>query len=201
MVSTFAVLLRSLRVLSVTPLLFIIAVAPAASRQGDPVAIQKRFDELYAAGNYPAALVEAQKLESEIKARFGVNHANYAIALASLAEVYWRQGKYADAEALYKRALVIREKVLGTDHSGVADYLHNLGVIFYDQGKYAEAEGLFNRALAIYEKSRNTTQPTYAVELASLADVYSTQGKYADAENWHDGGGKSPELLSIFGSC
>ena len=85
--------------------------------------------------------------------------------------MYWRQGKYADAEALYKRVLVIREKVLGKDHSGVADYLHNLGVIFYDQGKYAEAEGLFNRALAIYEKSRNTKQPPYANELASLADV------------------------------
>ena len=131
-------------VLSVTTLLFIIAVTPAASQQGDPVAIQKRFNELYAAGNYPAALVEAQKLEAGFKARFGVNHANYAIALASLADVYWRQGKYAEAEALYKRAVVIREKVLGKDHSGVADYLNSLGLILNDQGKYAEAEGLYS---------------------------------------------------------
>ena len=57
MLSTFAVILRSGRVLSVTTLLFIIAVTPAASQQGDPVAIQKQFNELYAAGNYPAALV------------------------------------------------------------------------------------------------------------------------------------------------
>ena len=134
MLSTFAVILRSGRVLSVTTLLFI-AVTPAASQQGDPVAIQKRFNELYAAGNYPAALVEAQKLEAGFKARFGVNHANYAIALASLADVYWRQGKYAEAEALYKRAVVIREKVLSKDHSGVADYLNNLGLILNDQGK------------------------------------------------------------------
>ena len=107
MLSTFAVILHSGRVLSVTTLLFIIAVTPAASQQGDPVAIQKRFNELYAAGNYPAALVEAQKLEAGFKARFGVNHANYAIALASLADVYSVQGKYAEAEALYKRAVVI----------------------------------------------------------------------------------------------
>ena len=182
MLSTFAAILRSLRVLSVTTLLFIIAVTPAASQQGDPVAIQKRFNELYAAGNYPAALVEAQKLEAGFKARFGVNHVSYAIALASLADVYWRQGKYAEAEALYKRAVVIREKVLGKDHSDVADYLNNLGVILNDQGKYAEAEGLYNRALAIHEKARNTTQPVVARILHNLAGLYTHQGKYSEAE-------------------
>jgi CHAT domain-containing protein/tetratricopeptide (TPR) repeat protein len=182
MLSTFAVILRSGRVLSVTTLLFIIAVTPAASQQGDPVAIQKRFNELYAAGNYPAALVEAQKLEAGFKARFGVNHVSYAIALASLADVYWRQGKYAEAEALYKRAVVIREKVLGKDHSGVADYLNNLGLILNDQGKYAEAEGLYNRALAIYDKAQNTRQPLVARTLSNLAGVYTHQGKYSEAE-------------------
>ena len=49
-------------------------VAPAAAQQSDLNAILKRFEELYAAGNYPAALVEAQKFEAGVKARFGVNH-------------------------------------------------------------------------------------------------------------------------------
>ena len=48
-----------------------------------------------------------------VKARFGVAHANYSIALYYLATVYDAQGKYADAEGLYKRALAIKEKALG----------------------------------------------------------------------------------------
>ena len=96
-------------------------MAPAAAQQGDLGATLRRFNELYAAGNYPAALVEAQKLEAGVKARFGVNHANYGVALDNLARVYGQQGKYADAEGLYKRALAIREKALGADHPDVAE--------------------------------------------------------------------------------
>jgi hypothetical protein len=59
-----AVVLLFLRVLSGTTLLFIIAVVPAASQQGDLDAILRRFNELYNAGNYPAALIVAQKLEA-----------------------------------------------------------------------------------------------------------------------------------------
>jgi hypothetical protein len=62
-------------------MLFLIAITPAAAQQGDLHAINKRQSELRAAGNYPAALVEAQKFEAGIKARFGINHPNYAVAL------------------------------------------------------------------------------------------------------------------------
>jgi len=33
-----------------------------------------------------------------------------------LALVYWTQGKYSEAEGLYKRALAILEKALGANH-------------------------------------------------------------------------------------
>ena len=69
--------------------------APAAGQQVDLSAILKRLNEFYQAGNYGAALVEAQKLEAGVKAQFGTNHANYAVALNNLAVVYEAQGKYA----------------------------------------------------------------------------------------------------------
>ena len=40
--------------------------------------------------------------------------------------LYRTQGRYADAEPLYKRALAIREKALGPDHPDVATSLNNL---------------------------------------------------------------------------
>jgi tetratricopeptide (TPR) repeat protein len=37
-------------------------------------------------------------------------------SLNNLAELYFSQGRYEQAEPLYKRALAIREKVLGREH-------------------------------------------------------------------------------------
>src|SRR5438309_2273270 len=101
--------------LSILPTL---TLAPA--QQPDIGAIGQLFREYYTAGNYAAALVEAQKLEDAYKAQFGDNNVNYAIALHNVAIVYQQQRKYAEAEEYYKRALAVREKALGESHPGVA---------------------------------------------------------------------------------
>src|SRR5262245_41507964 len=151
----------------------------AAAQQADLNAVWKRFNELYTAGNYPAALVEAQKLEAGVKARLGTDHANYAIALGALAIVYEAQGKYADAEAHFKRALAIREAKLGKDHLDVAEILNNLAGVYKRQGRYAEAEAHYKRALAIKEAKLPKDHLDVATTLNNLAGVYEEQGKYA----------------------
>ena len=74
-------------------------------------------------------------------------------SLNNLAELYRDQGRYAEAEPLYKRSLAIREKALGPDHPDVATALNNLAVLYEDQGRYADAEPLYKRSLAIQRKS------------------------------------------------
>src|SRR5262245_41690254 len=49
-----------------------------------------------------------------------------AQALHSRGLAAWREGKYSEAEGLYKRALAIREKALGASHPDVAQTLNNL---------------------------------------------------------------------------
>src|SRR4051812_41798483 len=107
---------RLLSFVSIVIVLFIVGMAPAAAQQADLEGVLKRFGELYEAGNYPAALVEApqvddlnamlrqlnellaaggysaalieaQKHEGGTKARFGANGPNYAMALSILASV------------------------------------------------------------------------------------------------------------------
>src|ERR1700730_2190222 len=101
-VAVCAVILRCLGILPGATLFMVIDLAPVAAQQGDLNAIQKRYHEFYDAGNYAAALGEARKLEAVARARFGVGHANYGAAVYNLALVYDAQGKYADAEELYK---------------------------------------------------------------------------------------------------
>jgi tetratricopeptide (TPR) repeat protein len=127
-------------------------------------------------------LTAAQNLEREVKARFGINHAKYGQALNNLAVVYDEQGKYAEAEGLFKRALTIREQAVGANHPDVAETLNNLANVFEEQGKYGEAEGLYKRVLAIYEQALGANHPNVADPLNNLALVFEAQGKYAEAE-------------------
>ena len=66
------------------------------------------------------------------------------------------QGKYAEAEPLFQRAIAIDKKALGPEHPGLATRLVNLGNLYRVQGKYEEAELLIRRAIAINEKTLGT---------------------------------------------
>ena len=148
--------------LALLALTVVSALAPATAQPGDLGAMFKRFTEAYTAGDYAAALVEAQKLEAAVKTQFGINHTDYAAALSSLAGVYWAQGKYAEAEAHLKRALAIFEAKLGTDDPAVAETLKNLALVYWAQGKVAEAEAHYKRALAIFEAKLGKDHPSVA---------------------------------------
>jgi tetratricopeptide (TPR) repeat protein/CHAT domain-containing protein len=160
------------------------AAPKPAPAQSDLDAIHKRYAQLYAAGDYGAALVEAQNYEAVVKARFGSNHLRYAYALNSLGLVHWQLGKYAQAEEFYKRALAIDEKLAGAGQR-VAIELDNLGLVLREQGKYAEAEAAHKRALAIFEKVLGPSHVDLGYALHNLAGVYKELGKYAEAAELH----------------
>ena len=46
----------------------------------------------------------------------GPEHPNLATRLNNLANLYSEQGKYEEAESLFKRAITIDEKALGPEH-------------------------------------------------------------------------------------
>ncbi len=91
----------------------------------------------YQQGNYPEAekrLVAALK-EAE---NFGPEDPRLAKTLTDLALLYRAQGKYAEAEPLYKRALAIKEKALGPEHPRVAISLNNLAELYRAQDRYEQ---------------------------------------------------------------
>ena len=81
---------------------------------------------------------------------FGSEHASVATSLNNLAALYYGQGRYADAEPLYKRALAIFEKALGPQHPDVATSLDNLAALYKTQGRHGEALGHSRRASAVH---------------------------------------------------
>ncbi|CAK0756069.1 hypothetical protein CCP3SC1_250022 [Gammaproteobacteria bacterium] len=105
--------------------------------------------------------------------------------LLALAESYDDQGRYGDAESLYKRFLAIRGKTSGLHHSEVGRCLNGLAVLYEEQGRYQEAESLYKQALAIREQTLPPNHPDIATSLNNLAEWYRNQGRYAEAEPLH----------------
>jgi len=112
----------------------------------------------------------------------GSDHPDVANSLNSLALLRYAQGRYSEAELLYKRALAIWEKALGPDHPNVANSLNGLALICYAQGRYSEAELLYKRALLIAKKTLGPDHPDVATSLNNLALLYYIQGRYIEAE-------------------
>jgi tetratricopeptide (TPR) repeat protein len=83
------------------------------------------------------------------------------------------QGRPTEAQSLFERALVIRERVLGPEHPETAQSLNNLACLLRDIGHSAEAESLFRRAIAIGDD--------VATRLSNLACLLRDSGRLAEA--------------------
>ena len=58
------------------------------------------------------------------------------------------------AEPLYRKALAIRETLLGKEHPDYAESLTNLGMFYNRQGSYSRAEPMLLQALEIRKHPR-----------------------------------------------
>ena len=150
----------------------------------------RQRDEMQRAAAGLAFLVghELQQFEQ------GLRYAELADALAdgdparaadvrsAFAAIWYSQGKYADAEAENRRALVLREEALGPDAPAVADSHHNLAQTLQAQGRLDAAEAEHRRAIAIAEASLGHDHPDTAPFRRDLAAVLEELGRFDAAE-------------------
>ncbi|HLM56613.1 MAG TPA: tetratricopeptide repeat protein, partial [Pyrinomonadaceae bacterium] len=96
---------------------------------------------------------------------------------------YNNREEYAKAEAVFLRALRIREKALGPDKPEVASTLYSLAATYSRRGQYARAEPLLYRALSIQEKLTGPEAPFYVgLTLNNLGFLHLQKGEYDKAE-------------------
>jgi tetratricopeptide (TPR) repeat protein len=109
------------------------------------------------------------------------NQDNEAGTLTNSGDLFANEGRFTEAEVLYKRALAINENALGPDLALVRT-LNNLAVVYARQGRFADAEPLYQRVVAIREKALGSEHPDTATALNNLAAIYDEAGAYAKAE-------------------
>eukprot|EP00903_Cladosiphon_okamuranus_P018131 g16686.t1 len=108
--------------------------------------------------------------------------ADVARSYSSVGRLFELQGKYAEADRLYLRAIEIGEKTLGPDHPNLATRLNNRAVLLKSQGKCEEAGPLYKRSLAIDEKVYGPDHPEVGIDLNNWAALLERQGKYEEAD-------------------
>ena len=102
--------------------------------------------------------------------------------LNNLAVLYRDQGRYAEAEPLYKRALAIREKALGPDHPDVGTSAQQPGRAVSEPGPLRRGRAAVQARPGDREKALGPDHPDVGHSLNNLAELYRDQGRYAEAE-------------------
>ena len=69
----------------------------------------------------------------------GLEHPDLAATYGNFGVVYDMQAKYPEALDMYRKALVIDEKVHGPEHPLVANTKNNIANVYEKQAKYSEA--------------------------------------------------------------
>ena len=88
--------------------------APSVAQKSDTAALSAKINELGRAGKYAEAVALAQGQVESLEKQFGPAHRDVGAALNNLAQLYGSQGRDAEAEPLFRRAITILEKTAGT---------------------------------------------------------------------------------------
>src|SRR6056297_2314581 len=137
--------------------------------------LRKAREYAWRSGGYAAAHRHGEALLAV--ARTDGTQEQLATALNEHALTVQAQGRYAEAEGLYREALEIDRATIGEGHPTYAIRLNNLAGVVKAQGRSSEAERLYREAVEITRATVGEGHPNYAIRLNNLAGVLVDQGK------------------------
>lgn len=99
------------------------------------------------------------------------NSSNFIKLQINLANIYRFEKKYTEAEELYKKAILIKEKKLGA-HPDLAHLKKGLAQLYMEMGKTGEVEKLLQSAYDINKKKLGEKNPATVATQQELANFY-----------------------------
>ncbi|KAL3488611.1 putative kinesin light chain [Aspergillus germanicus] len=110
-------------------------------------------------------------------AEFQAYQGNYDDFLPRIGSCLQSDGRYGEAEIVFRNVLEMREGACGTEDPDTLVSVSQLGSVLDGQGKYDEAEALHRRALQGYEKVLGPEHPDTLTSVGQLGSVLARQGK------------------------
>lgn len=103
-------------------------------------------------------------------------------AMNNLAQLYGRQGRLTDAEAVQREVLAAQRRVQGETHPHTLGSMLNLAELCESLGKRAEAEELLRAALDGFRRAHGPEHPGTLLAPSNLAMLQSAMGRQEEAE-------------------
>ena len=130
------------------------------------------------------ALDCATRALREADRRFGAGDVRTVPALHAYARCLTTDGKPAEAEALFQRALAILVKAHGEDGVEAAEGEYGLGWFYQETKRLDEAEARYRRVVERTERRVGPLPKVLPKALAGLADVLEQKGKTEEAKTY-----------------
>ena len=169
--------------LTVSALVLVLSFAPGVHAQDENAwkdLVMKALGEASAKDMAKSEQTFQQALrEAE---RFGADDPRVGTTLNSLGLVFRAEKKYAEAEASYRKALVILQKSYGQDSMDVANVNFNIASVLFDQGKQTAANPLLTRTLLTYENILGGNSLKTGSVLCMLGDIHRIERNFQAAE-------------------
>ncbi len=105
---------------------------------------------------------------------------SYPLLMCNLARVYSAQGRYREAEQLFRKTLEIAE--WGAEHRWRLVYTADLADMYRDQGRYGEAEPMLAKILEAQRRQLGNGHKITLISMYNLGRVYTAQRSYEKAE-------------------
>lgn len=158
--------------------------ASAACAPLDPWAVDRAAaTDAFKAGDYATA--EAVMEGALIRAEgHGETDPRVATSLDELGSIYYRQGRWAEAERVWREALALLTRSGATTSVEYASAANNLGHLLVETERYDEAEDLHRAALVIRQDRFGYNSAPVAQTLNNLSVLTHRTGRLAAAAEY-----------------
>jgi len=164
-------------------------VAPALAQEDSIAKIQKRYDQLYVAAKYAAALTQARKLVTLAKSRLGERDPQHVAALERLSLAYAALRRDERAVAAAEQAIDIARSRNAAIDSDLADMLVRLARRYDPTGRHQDGASPYSNVLgiklALLKRRRQVNELKVASAATELAAALADDGDLASAAELH----------------
>ena len=162
------------------------SVGPARHSNGHPPSAGgeiARIHDLIDEGEVETAETEAQVLLERVEKREGPDSLGVAEVLDVVVVIADRLGKHnhPDARSLARRAVDLKEALLGPESLELAKSIDNFGRLLRRQGDYEGSIAAYRRSLEIREAVLSPEDPALSFSLNGLAVAHGLSGEYGEA--------------------
>jgi CHAT domain-containing protein/Tfp pilus assembly protein PilF len=163
-------------------LLFVFILIGASAAGADPMLDHyQRARHLAAAGDYPAALENAQQALRLGRQEIGDTDPRLAPLLNEVATLLYGLGRYAEAADYFETALDLKEKQFPPDDPQLALAMINLAAAYGVLGRLQDAETFQRKALVIDQQARGPESLAVGEDMNNLAGTLQAKGDYREA--------------------